>query len=384
MGYGISYWQSYTQQWDGPLPLLGLNYPNYTRQQVLTPNNLTPSLLLSRDGIPLAQDVFDSSGNLVIPPNEIIGGVERNWKSQRVAQTSANVQREIRRGILVDVGYLHVRGSHNPWGININQAPPQPPGVDFNQHRPLANKYPQLGDVPVSYSDASSWYDAVTGRVVARPGHGFTLSASYAHGRNFANGNNIIPGDVNQYYGPTPQDIAHTFTAAFNYEIPVGRGKQFLGNANRLVDAFLGGWQYSGFLTIRSGLRFDVSSNVSLLNNGQSNRPNRICNGNISNPTVNHWFDTSCFVDDLVPDTYGNAGINPLHTDGLQQLDSSLFKTFDVSERVKLQFRADAFNTFNHRNFAAPDSIVGDPTMGQVFSTSIDNRRMQFGLRVFF
>jgi hypothetical protein len=384
VGYGISYWQSYTQQWDGPLPLLGLNYPNYTREQVLTPNNLTPSLLLSRDGIPLAQDVFDASGNLVIPPNEIIGGVERNWKSQRVAQTSLNVQRELHRGILVDVGYLHVRGSHNPWGINVNQAPPQPPGVDFNQHRPLANLYPQLGDVPVSYSDASSWYDAVTGRVVAQPGHGLTLSASYAHGRTFANGNNIAPFDINQYYGPTQQDIAHMFTAAFTYELPVGRGKQFLGNANRVLDAFLGGWQYSGFLTIRSGLRFDVSSNVSLLNNGQGNRPNRICNGSISNPTINHWFDTSCFVDDLVPDTYGNAGINPLYTDGLQQLDSSLFKTFNISERAKLQFRADAFNTFNHPNFAAPDATVGDPSMGQVFSTSIDNRRMQFGLRLFF
>ena len=384
VGYGISYWQSYTQMWDGPLPLLGLNYPQYARQQVLTPNNLTPSLILSRDGIPLAQDVYDSSGNLVIPPNNIISGVNKNWKSQAVTQTSLNVQREVAHGILVDVGYLRVKGIHNPWGININQAPPQPPGVDFNLNRPLANQYPQLGDVPISHSEASSWYDAVTGRVVAQPGHGLTLSASYAHGRNFANGNNIDQTNINQYYGPTQQDIAHTFTAAFTYEIPVGRRKEFLGNANRFVDALLGGWQYSGFLTIRSGLRFDLSSSVSLLNNGQSNRPNRICSGNISNPTVNHWFDPSCFVDDLVLDTYGNAGINPLHTDGLQQLDSSLFKTFNVTERVNVQFRADAFNTFNHPNFSAPDNTVGDPTMGQIFRTSVDNRRMQFGLRLFF
>jgi len=86
----------------------------------------------------------------------------------------------------------------------------------------------------------------------------------------------------------------------------------------------------------------------------------------------------------LVLDTYGNTGINPLHTDGLQQLDSSLFKTFNVTERINVQFRADAFNTFNHPNFSAPDNTVGDPTMGQIFRTSIDNRRMQFGLRLFF
>jgi hypothetical protein len=131
-------------------------------------------------------------------------------------------------------------------------------------------------------------------------------------------------------------------------------------------------------------LRFDVSSGVSLLNNGQGNRANRVCDGSISNPNVNHWFDTTCFVDDLTPDSYGNLGINPLHTDGLQQLDSSLFKTFKVTERINVQFRADAFNTFNHPNFSAPDANVGDPSMGQIFSTSVDNRRMQFGLRLFF
>jgi hypothetical protein len=65
-------------------------------------------------------------------------------------------------------------------------------------------------------------------------------------------------------------------------------------------------------------------------------------------------------------------------------LDSSLSKTFRITERQQLQFRADAFNTFNHPNFASPDNVVGDPSEGQVFSTSIDNRRMQFSLRYSF
>jgi hypothetical protein len=380
-GYGISYWQAY---WAGPLTILGLDYPNYSKQQLLTPNNLTPSLLLSRDGLPLANAVHDSSGNLVIPANAVIRGVNSNWQSQKVTQVSANVQREIARGILVDVGYLKVDGSHNLHSTNINQAPPQPPGVDYNLARPLASEYPQLGDVPIGFSNTSTWYDALTARTVARLGKSFTLSASYAHGRNFSNGNNIDQTNINQYRGPTQQDIAHTFTAQFTYELPFGRGKRYLSSANRVLDTAIGGWEYSGFLTIRSGLRFDVSSFVSLLNNGQGNRANRTCSGNISNPTVNGWFDTSCFSDDLTVDSYGNAGINPLHTDGLQQLDSSLFKTFKLTERFNLQFRADAFNTFNHPNFSAPDATVGDPSMGQIFSTSIDNRRMQFGLRLFF
>ena len=275
-------------------------------------------------------------------------------------------------------------GLNNNHTVNINQAPPQPPGADFNAARPLVAQYPQLGDIPVQYSNADSWYDALTTRLVAQVGKGLTVSASYAHGRNFKNGNNIDQANINQYYGPTQQDIAHLFTAQFSYELPFGHGKHFASNSNRFVDALIGGWQYAGFLTLRSGLRFDVRSSVSLLNNGQSNRPDRICSGSISNPSVDHWFDASCFADDLIPQTYGNAGIYPLHTDGLQKLDSSLFKTFRITERMNLQVRADAFNTFNHPNFSAPDATVGDPTIGQIFSTSVDNRRMQFGMRLFF
>lgn len=380
-GYGISYWQAY---WSGPLTILGLDYPNYAKTQYLTPNNLTPTLSLSKDGLPLAAAVYGPSGQLIIPPYAVIRGTDINWQNQEVAQMSFNVQHQIGRYVLADVGYLSVRGLHNNHTTNINQAPPQQPGVDYNTARPLYGEYPQIGDIPIQYSNAATWYNALTARVTMQPWHGFMIQASYAWARSFANGNNIDQTNIWQYSGPTQQDIANTFTAQFSYEFPVGRGKQFLGNANRVVDAFLGGWQYSGFLTVRSGLRFNVTSSVSLLNNGQSNQPNRTCSGNVSNPTVNNWFNTSCFSDDLVVDSYGNSGFYPLHTDGLQQLDSSLFKTFSLTERFKLQLRIDAFNTFNHPNFNAPDANVGDPTMGQIFSTSVDNRRMQFGLRLFF
>jgi hypothetical protein len=65
-------------------------------------------------------------------------------------------------------------------------------------------------------------------------------------------------------------------------------------------------------------------------------------------------------------------------------LDSSVSKPFHLTESQQLEFRVDVFNTFNHPNFAAPDSGVGDATEGQVFSTSTDNRRFQFGLRYSF
>ncbi len=209
-------------------------------------------LLLSKDGLPLATAVYDANGNLQIPANAVIRGTNYNWKSQQVAQTSVNLQREIASNMLLDVGYLGVRGLHNNHGTNINQAPPQPQGVDYNLARPLASEYPQLGDIQVQFSNAASWYDALTARFVGRFGKGLTLSASYAHGRSFQNGNNINPANLYQYYGPTTQDIAHLFSAQLTYELPVGKGRQFLPNANRALDAVLGGWDY-----LRSS-RFEV------------------------------------------------------------------------------------------------------------------------------
>jgi hypothetical protein len=176
-GFGISYWQTY---WTGPLTILGLGYPNYAKQALLSSNNLTPDLLLSRDGLPLASAEYDSSGKLIIPANAVIRGTNYNWKSQQVAQTSMDVQRELHRGLLVDVGYLSVRGLHNNHTTNINQGPPQPLGADYNLARPLAQQYPQLGDIPVQFSNAASWYDALTARVVAQLGNDFTASTPHS------------------------------------------------------------------------------------------------------------------------------------------------------------------------------------------------------------
>ena len=381
-GYGTSYWMAY---WSGPLTILGLTYPNYVKEEAFSLNSLTPSLQLSRDGIPVASPEYSGVGNLLIPDNAVIRGVANDWKSQRVDQETLNIERQLRPNMILDIGYLRVRGIHNNHSYNINQAPPTAPGINYQTQRPLYSLYPQLGDIPISESVTDTWYDALTARFTASIGRYSYVNASYAHGRNFANGNNLDQTNINQYYGPTPQDIPHIFNAQFRVQLPVGHGKRFLGNSNRIVDAILGDWEYSALMHISSGARFDVTDNDSTsLNNGQTNRPDRVGSGKLSHPTVNKWFDTSAFVVHTTPMTYGDSGINPLYTDGEQQLDSSVSKPFHLTESQQLEFRVDVFNTFNHPNFAAPDSGVGDATEGQVFSTSTDNRRLQFGLRYSF
>jgi hypothetical protein len=212
------------------------------------------------------------------------------------------------------------------------------------------------------------------------------LYATYAHGRNLSDGNNINPNDLHQYYGPTPQDIHHIFNAQITLDSPVGRGKAVLTALHPVLDAVVGGWHYSGFVFLRSGTRFGVTSPVSLLHNGQSNQPDRVGDGNLASDqrSLTRWFDTSAFVNHLQDQTYGNAGTNPLFADGMQQFDSSIFKTFRLHEKTSLEFRTDLFNTFNHPNFNPPTARVGSGSNGRVTATSADPRRLQFGLRLFF
>jgi len=415
-GYGISYWQTY---FSGPLTILGLGYPFYSKQNLISTNNITPDLSFSGNpaltqavagtlgytmvpftnaGLPLASPVYNSSGQLVIPPNATIRASDYYWKNQRVDQTSLNLERQLRPGMIVDFGYLRVIGKNNNLYKNINQAPPNPLNPN-NQtvNRPLYSQYPQLGDLNSQFSIGTSWYNAFTARLEGKVGKLVTLNLNYAYGRTFANGNNPswLLNAINYKRGPAPQDIEHTFNGQFLFDVPVGRGKMYGGNMNRVADTILGGWQYSGYLRWNSGPRFTVTQSCGFYNNGSGPSPDRVGNGNLSRGqrTLFRWFDTTAFVPhgcdganlaDPANATDGNEGANPMFADGQVQLDSSLSKYFKLSERFNLEFRADVFNTLNHTNWGIPDANYQDSNYGAVTSASTTNRQMQFGLHLTF
>ena len=416
-GYGISYWQTY---WSGPVTILGLGYPFYAKQNLISTNNITPDLSLSgkpgltpaiaasslgysmvpftNAGLPVAGAVYDSTGKLVIPANATIRATDYFWKNQRVDQASLNLERQIRPGLIADIGYLRVVGKNNNLGKNINQAPPNP--LDPNNqtvNRPLYLQYPQLGDLQAQFSIGTSWYNAFTARLQGKVSKLVTLNLNYAYGRTFANGNNPswMLSDVNYKRGPAPQDIEHTFNGQFVFDVPVGRGKMYGANMNKIADAVVGGWQYSGYLRWNAGPRFTVTQSCGFYNNGSGPSPDRAGNGNLSRGqrTLARWFDTTAFVPhgcdgnnlaDPANATDGNEGANPLFADGQVQLDSSLSKYFRLNERFNLEFRVDAFNTLNHTNWGIPDANIQDSTYGQITYASTTNRQMQFGLHLTF
>jgi hypothetical protein len=397
-GWGISYWQNY---WgfspnginnggggaQSLLTVLGATYPYYVRQEYLTPNSLSPTLTITNNGLPPAVAEQNSQGQFVIPDGEFIRGVAHDWKNQKVSQYSVAVERQLTPQLVFGVGYLGVYGGYEPVTININQAPPSPiNGINYNVNRPLYHEYPGLTDIPISESMASSNYNALTASARGTVTKGLQVFATFAYSRTFANGFNINQLDINQYRGPTQADIPVVFNAQLVYQLPFGKGRTLLSNHGPLVNGVIGGWQASTFISLHGGPPFTVLSPVSLLNNGQANRPNIVpgCNPNLSHRTITEWFNTSCFVNDLVPGTYGTEGTNLVRADGIQQVNLSMLKNFEFAEKWNLQFRADFQNLFNHPNYGLPDLNVGDPSMGAVTSASVSARIIQLGLKLSF
>jgi hypothetical protein len=120
----------------------------------------------------------------------------------------------------------------------------------------------------------------------------------------------------------------------------------------------------------------------SILGFGANDRPNLVGNPNASARTTLEWFNTAAF-SFPAPGTFGNAGRNILDGPGFQNVNASLVKNTVLTESLNLQFRAEAFNLFNHPNFNLPDNFLGSPTFGRITS-SRDPRRIQFGVKLLF
>jgi hypothetical protein len=154
------------------------------------------------------------------------------------------------------------------------------------------------------------------------------------------------------------------------------------GPVNKLVS----GWQLSGIVTLGSGTPYSVT--FSATQTGWLSSRANVVNGYgaaaVSNPTIYRWFNAAAFAIPT-PFTFGNSARNALFGPGLATWDAALFKTTRITERLVSSFRMEAFNTLNHTNFGNPASNISTPsTVGTISATVVDNRTVQFGLRLEF
>jgi hypothetical protein len=191
------------------------------------------------------------------------------------------------------------------------------------------------------------------------------------------------------------QDVPQNLVINSGFDLPFGRGEQYLGNADRLLNAVVGGWRVNGITTFRSGLPIALQAagnNLSTFGAGPI-RPNYVggCDRNgvqgskHSATRANEWFNTACFTQPG-PYSFGTESRvdSVMRSDNEANWDMSFNKYFDLTHGVRFKFGTEFFDIFNHPQFALPNSNLASPGFGQVGHQSNLPRTVQFEGRITF
>ena len=194
---------------------------------------------------------------------------------------------------------------------------------------------------------------------------------------------------------PTSYDSTFVNVTSVVYQLPVGKGKQFMSNLNPWLDAVLGGWEVNTINTASTGLPVNVYyspatagavSDITAEYRGAPYlRPN-VSGSAASQSTAQSlltYFAGYTFTTPSVNSPFGNLGRNAFRAPGIEQWDLAINKNFRITEGIKMQFRSEFFNLPNHTNFGPPNNIFGSSSFGTI-TTTLPARQIQFGLKLLF
>jgi len=356
--------------------------------------------------ITISNTVLNNPGSVVADVNlspPALTVQEFDWKQPYVQEWSLDVQREVWHKWFIDTGYFGNKGTHLVGIIDINE--PQPLAyvgagitapINDGRTQSLNRVRPFLGyDAINAFSSRfDSDYHALQVNVQKRFTGNSLISMNYTYSHGITNAQSDFRTPQNTYdlaaeRGESQFDRRQVFNVSYVYELPFYKSQSgFAGHA-------LGGWEVSGIvyaytglpLTVTGGLRIDPAG-LGLLdpNSFAGRRPNQISNPNNGAPhTFTQWFNKAAFVN--LPVAAGPPGDGPrgsVRGPGLQRWDISLFKNTKIREGMSMQFRAEAFNIFNHTNFDAIRlTLQSTSSFGHVLSTR-DPRIMQLALKLNF
>jgi hypothetical protein len=306
-------------------------------------------------------------------------------QAARVQSWSLNLDRQFLATWTASVGVVGNYASNLGTVININQ-PTSVPGYDFN---PAINTgtfayqnapYRGYGSISDYVSDANALWYGIAASLRHAMGHGFFLSASYtlSHGLSTNRGVGLFAqstGTQNIYnrsadYGDTNLDVRQISGISYIWNIPGFQQSRILERT------LLSNWTFSGITALRTGYALDPALSVS--NQGLATRPNQIAPITYAKTRLS-WFSTSSF-SAPAHGFFGTANTGIIRGPALIDFDTALYKDFPIFEQMKMQFRAEAFNVFNHTNFNGVTTTFGSGSFGQVTS-ALDPRIMELSLR---
>jgi hypothetical protein len=349
------------------------------------------------------------AGAKVIP-----SGVQPDLKTPTVESWSLKIEQQLSSNTSLSVSYSGSHGYHELVSADANlpaaticPASPCPAGYPAGAYyyptgAALANK--AVWNTTHWFSEGISSYHGLAVDVNRRLGHGLQLRGVYTLSKALDDGDNMNtsvatnspafvanPLKPKADYGRASFDIRHAAVINATYDLPFGHGATSQGRP--WVERLIGNWQLSGIETVQSGLPFTPQLSYNPSNDGDTRNPVRPSwNPHFAGPLIlggpNQYFNPSAFIQPL-PGTYGNVGRNTLQGPRLVETDLSVTKIFSFSERLKLQFRSEFFNVFNHTNFNVANPVVfasatggPSPTAGVITATATTSRQIQFGLKL--
>jgi hypothetical protein len=281
-------------------------------------------------------------------------------------------QQQISRSTVLEVNYVGNIGQHLNGTSNINIPAPAAGGVQAR--RP----FPQFGNIMYFDTNMSNTYHSLQASFARRASRGLWYMASYTWSKSITTQKvAAVGGNTGNEKAISLFDIPHNLALSAGWELPVGRGKRFLGDAGGVTEALLGGWQMQAILILRSGRPFTPTIAADRANTGVGGqRPNRLGSGALDDPTPERWFDPTAFALPA-PFSYGDSGGNILREGSFRNLDFSLFKRIGNHFELRLE----CFNLTNTPSFNAPATAIDTATAGRVTSTLSVPRQFQFGLK---
>ncbi len=364
------------------------NLPYYSNQVITTSRNTAPTEYL-RQGLPVpVAPIGETAAQLSTGSPK---AWDRNLEPDLIASWSLGVQRQLTNSIMLDVSYLGTMGDRLILEDNINQAVPGPGAVAPRE--PYHTINPNLVDVDYYSGKGQSKYESLQIHLEKRYSNDLTFGASYTYSEYLSDSGDPNGGGNSNYqndyciacnWGPESDDYKHVLVVNQVYNLPFGRNEPYLQGG--IASKVLGGWQFNGIWSVRSGARFTpfLSANVSNQSDGGKQRPNAIGSGMLpqSQRTLEHWFNTAAFV--APPQyTYGNAGTGMLTGPGSFDAALGLFRSFQITHGSALTFRSEWFNAFNRPNFDPPDATIGTPEAG-VISSGGGGRVIQLAMKYVF
>jgi hypothetical protein len=376
---------------------MGLNFPPVL-STTLPNSTYTWGTVLNQNRVLVQNDPTVTTGGGLVG---IVGfnGWDTTGKTAYAMNYALEIERQVGRDYAFQGSYIGTLG--RKLGIFLDANQPFLTVVDPTKRgsqSPNLRTFPfqQYAGIPIGTFGSNSNYNGMVLTVKKKPTHGLSLQASYTFGKSLDNNSSFFgsTGETGVFansrnpgaeYGPSAFDVRHQVIVSYLYELPFGRGRTFMKDANRFVDYIAGGWAISGITNWHTGFPFTVLAGNGTDFSGFNQFADRPIAGSGSLPISfgdpAHVFPTSYF---SLPaaGNIGNVGRNAYYGPSYTDFDFSLLKNFPVSESMKFQFRADVFNLLNHPNFDLPVGNLSSASAGQIIGdTNANPRLMQLGLR---